>query len=194
MDRNKKIIALVVGGFVVIILIVVFFLINEREITPPEQESETTPVATIDVPDEKKEIIKKTEISPEIKMASAIKPVAIAFVERFGTFTNHSNFLSIQELEPIMTETMTTWVQTVYISKLKEEHDPTGFFYRITAEAPVVLITDETAATATAKVTAKRIESIGDAEPVEFLQDIQLEMIKVNEEWLVNGAFWEERR
>lgn len=194
MTRRNKFIAIIVVGLLVILAIVLVFVMQERGDDPVIDDSETAPVATIDVPEEKKEIIKKEALSEDEKMASAIKPVAIAFVERFGTFTNHSDFISIQDLSPIMTETMTSWVETVYIPQLTKSHDPKGFFYRVTATAPVVLINEETESGARVTVTAERTEKKGDSEQVTFLQDIELELVKINEEWLINGAFWSERR
>ena len=193
MTRRTKIIGIVGLGLIIIIAIILYFVMSERKVQPVVEDSETAPVAKVEVPEEKKEIIKK-EITEAEKTASAIKPVAIAFVERFGTFTNHSGFVSLKELSPILTNEMVTWVKDIYIPKLEKERDPSGFFYRVTAKAPVVLILEETDTTAKIKVTSQRNESIGDNEPTEFLQDIELEMVKINKEWLVNAAFWKERR
>ena len=194
MNRRTKLFTLLGAGLIAIVIIIVFFIMQEKDQVKTVEDSETSPVETIEVPADQKDIIKKAELTAEDKVASAIKPVAIAFVERFGTYTNHSDYVSIQDLAPIMTNTMTSWVEVVYIPKLKEEHDVTGFFYRIKAEAPVVVVTEELGDSARVKVTAKRMETIGDAETKEFLQDIELELVKINEEWLINGAFWEERR
>lgn len=194
MTRKTKILGLVGIGLILIIAIILFFIFSERQVEPIDTESETAPVAKVEVNEEDKKIIKNTEITKEDKMASAVKPVAIAFVERFGTFTNHSGFVSLKELSPILTESMTSWVRDVYIPKLEKERDPSGFFYRVTAEAPVVLILEQTDTNARIKVTSKRNEAVGDNDPTEFLQDIELEMVKINNEWLVDAAFWKERR
>ena len=194
MTRKTKILGLIGIGLILIIAIIYFFFFGEQKTEPVLEDSETAPVEKIEVNGGDAEIIKNVEVTQADKMASAIKPVAIAFVERFGTFTNHSGFVSLKDLSPILTESMISWVSDVYIPKLEEERDPSGFFYRITAKAPVVLIFDETDTTVKVKVTAQRNEAVGDNAPTEFLQDIELEMVKINNEWLVDAAFWKERR
>ena len=194
MTRRTKILSLIGIGLIIIIAIILFFVFSQRQIEPVIDETESSPVAKVDVSSDKKELIKKTELTEKEKTVSAIKPVAIAFVERFGTFTNHSGFVSLKELSPILTKEMTSWVSDVYIPKLEKERDPDGFFYRITAKAPVVLVLEQTDASARIKVTAQRTESVGDNDPIDFLQDIELDMVKINKEWLINAAFWNERR
>jgi hypothetical protein len=194
MTRKTKIFGLIGIGLIIIIAIILIFIFSQRQVDPVIEDLETAPVEKIEVTGGDAEIIKNIEVTKADKMASAVKPVAIAFVERFGTFTNHSGFVSLKDLSPILTESMISWVSDVYIPKLEKERDPSGFFYRITAKAPVVLILGETDTTVKVKVTAQRSEAVGDNAPIEFLQDIELEMIKINNEWLVDAAFWKERR
>ncbi|KKR07348.1 MAG: hypothetical protein UT32_C0012G0011 [Parcubacteria group bacterium GW2011_GWC2_39_14] len=192
MQRGTKLILLVAIGVLIILGIIVFFILNEtKKITPVVDEK--APVAKLDVPKDEPKLIKPEETQLD-NVAKAIKPVAIAFVERFGTFTSDSNFASIRGLNSIMTESMLAWTNDVYIPKLETEHAPNGFFYRITAKAPVVQVLESTDTTAKIKVTAQREETIGTEKPRAFLQDILLDLVNVNNVWLVDAVYWQNER
>lgn len=193
MQRSTKLIILIALGILIILSIIVFFVLNETKKLPAKVD-ELAPVAKLDVPKtEQAKLIQPVE-TPLDNVAKAIKPVAIAFVERFGTYTSDSNFASIRGLNSVMTTSMLSWTNDVYLPKLAEEHPANGFFYRITAKAPVVQVLENVDTTAKIKVTAQRTETIGTEKPREFLQDILLDLISVNNVWLIDAVYWQPER
>jgi uncharacterized protein (UPF0333 family) len=128
--------------------------------------------------------------SEEAKKEIAVKALAVAFVERFGSFSNQGDYLNLQELLNVMTPTMANWVKSSYLPKLKKERPADGFYYAISTKAPVVEVLSEKAEAVKLKVTTKRDEQIAGQENKEFLQEITLDLVKQNNNWLVDGAYW----
>jgi len=190
MQRRTKLIILIVIGLLLIIGIIVFVVLNGKE-SPAPKIDETAPVAKLEeVKKEEPTLIQPIETESE-NVAKSVKTVAVAFVERFGTFTNDSNFKSIRDLDAILTDSMSSWIDEVYLPKLEKEYAPNGFFYRITAKAPVVQVIENTETTAKVKVTAQREETRGTEAPRAFLQNIILDLVSVNNVWLVDAAYWQ---
>ncbi|KKQ78715.1 MAG: hypothetical protein UT02_C0058G0008 [Parcubacteria group bacterium GW2011_GWC2_38_7] len=192
MQRGTKLIILIVIGILIIGGIILFFVLNEIEKTTPATD-ENAPVAKLEVTKDEPKLIQPVETKLD-NVSKAVKPVAIAFVERFGTFTNHSNFDSIRGLSSVMTDSMLTWTNDVYLPKLEQEHPLSGFFYRVTAKAPVVQVLESTDTTAKIKVTAQREETIGSEKPRAFLQEILLDLVSVNNIWFVDAVYWQKER
>ncbi len=192
MSRTTKIVILVVLGVLIILGIVIYFVMQQEE-KPVQKVDETAPVANLEVPEVKDELIKPTESQNEI-VAKDVRPVAIAFAERFGTYTNDSNFTSIRDLKEIMTPSMVSWTETVYLPKLESEHPVGGFFYRITAKAPVVQVLESTPTTARVKLTTQREEQKGSEAPRTFLQEIILDFVNKDNTWLVDAAYWQQEK
>jgi len=189
MERRTKLIILIVVGILIVLGIILVAIYLQKE-SPKPKVDEQAPVAKLEVPKEEVKLIKPAETEAD-NIAKAVKPVAIAFVERFGTFTNQSNFDSIRGLNSIMTQSMIDWTTKEYLPKLETEHPANGYFYRITAKAPVVQVLANTENTAKIKVTAQREEQVGTDKPRSFLQDIILDLVSENNTWLVNAAYWQ---
>jgi hypothetical protein len=191
MTRRGKVFSLLGVGLIIIIILVIWLIMTYKQETATEDEA--APVNTVEVAPEKTGLI-KTDLTEEDKVTSSVRSVAVMFVERFGTFTNHSNFESIKELAPLMTSGMNQWIETSYLPKLNKEHDPAGFFYRITAKAPVVDVLELSKLRAKLKLTVQREEMVGTAEPTQFIQDIIVDFKLVDKDWLVDAAFWQDKR
>lgn len=192
MSRTTKIIILLAIGLLVILGIIIYFVLQETD-KPEKKVDETAPVAKLDVPEVKDKLIKPIESEEEV-VAKDVRPVAIAFVERFGTYTNDSNYESIRGIKSIMTPSMVDWTETVYLPKLETEHPVNGFFYRITAKAPVVQVLESSATSAKVKLTTQREEQIGTEKPRAFLQEIILDFINEDNTWLVDAAYWQKEK
>ena len=191
MDRGKKIIILVVVCVVVIIGLIVYFIAANNK--GKTVDKETAPIQKVVIP---KEEAAKVVLPPptEIeKQASSVKNVALAFAERFGTFTNESNYQSFNDLMPVLTATAQSWLKNTYVPSLVKEHDPRGFFYRIITDARTADILEQKDNSVKIKIATQREETKGDAEAQSFIQNIVLDLVNENNNWLINGVYWEKR-
>jgi len=192
LSRGKKIVIISVVGLLILALIIFLILYFKDKATAPIID-ETAPPPKVEVSVEDKGLLLAPMTQEEVQSAS-LKIVASMFAEKFGTFSSDSDYVGLQELLPLTTSGLSTWIQGTYIPKLRIDHDPRGYFYRITAQSPVVNIMTLTEKSAKVEVTVQREENSGaDATMLSFLQKLTLEMIKIGDNWYVDGAYWQTR-
>jgi hypothetical protein len=206
MQNNRKIlgISLIILGIIIIILIIYFsFFRNKKtavepvvigdgasstQITNEPTEGTTTPS---DIPRN----YQKYDISKEAKHAfnaSDLSERGQAFAERFGSYTNQSEYGNFSDLRIFMTDNFSDWT-VKYVEELKIKGQATSSYSGIVTHAlsGEVRSFDDKVGKAEVVIETVRTESAmsGDKEP--YLQKIILSFLKVNGEWLVDAAYWE---
>lgn len=192
MSAKGKLILIVVGGLVIIAVIIWVFLGTGKAPKTPAVD-ETQPVAKVEVKPATVPI-QVPALSETEKAETSLKALATSFAERFGTYTNQSGYAGLEDLTPLLTPSMSNWLKNTYIPKLKSEHDPKGFFYRVITSAPVVEVLTQTADRATVMVSSQRTETVNQDSSASYLQDLKIEFLKKTNQWLVDGAFWQIKR
>jgi len=133
---------------------------------------------------------RKADVKPD-ERSNAIR-VAMAFSERFGSFSNSSSFSNILDLKPAMTETMAAWADK-YVEDLQASTAPSGEYYGTTTRAvnSQLINFDEVRGFATVKVTTQRHESTA-VNPAgrTYYQDITLDLRRQDGVWKVDAAYW----
>ncbi|HDQ22493.1 MAG TPA: hypothetical protein ENN28_00785 [Candidatus Uhrbacteria bacterium] len=130
------------------------------------------------------------ELSPSINLLF----VAQAFAERFGSYSNQGDYANFGDLKIFMTDSLDNWVQQTYIDELKKKNPDFNIYYALETKAisTEVLSLDESVGRAEIMVKTQRQEFDNDlVNPRVFYQDILLKMVKQNNEWKVDGAFWQ---
>jgi len=111
------------------------------------------------------------------------------FVERFGTYSNVSDFQNIEDLKPVVAP---DFYNTVIAQRKNLTFaEQTSIAYDA-YDAKVVQVDwlEETSDAATAQVTTRRHHITEDSnEP--FSQDIVVRFQKINDQWLVTEAVWQ---
>lgn len=184
MSNRTKIALIIAAGFAAIVLIIIFIALGNRDKTA-EKAANVKEGALIAV-----ETPVVSPLPEKEKQAFSAQSLALAFVERFGSFSNQSNFLNFKELFSTMTETMSVWVEKTYLPKLKKEYPAAGFFYSISTKTGTAEIIEQKDDSMKIKITAVRKETREGKGEQEFLQDIILELKKKNNNWLIDGAYW----
>jgi len=191
MSNRSKVILIVALGVLIIAGIIIYFVFFDQD--SPLPKDETAPVAKLE-PTKADEQIKIAPTTPQEKTASSLKAVAVTFAERFGSFSNQSEYLNLIELTPLMTGKMSGWINDSYIPKLKKDFAPTGFYYEITTSAPVTVVLAQNETTAKVKISTQRQEQKANQAKQEFLQDLVLDLIKTDNNWLVDAAYWQPKK
>ncbi len=144
-----------------------------------------------DAPESKKEqpkpVVNTSQNPTEASISAFVRP----FAERFGTYSNQSNFKNLKDLMPSMTERMRAWAQE---RVTVEEKAPFQSVYKgTTTRALAVKIEslDEAGGLATVRVSTQRKESGEGDDPRTYIQDVVLRLVKQNGEWLVDSAEWQ---
>jgi hypothetical protein len=121
---------------------------------------------------------------------------AEAFAERFGSYSNYSNFSNFSDLQIFMTSSMKTWADE-YVAGLRAAAKDGEAYYGITTNAVTGKASayDDKAGTAQITITTSRRESASQGvESSAYNQDIELSLKKVNGEWLVDKAVWQNKK
>ncbi|MDO8582225.1 MAG: hypothetical protein Q7S16_05135 [bacterium] len=121
--------------------------------------------------------------------SSDILDVSRSFAERFGSFSNQSNFENVQGLKPFMTPTMRTWADA-FVRDATAKADSNAPYYGITTRTLEAVAGSVQEGSATVLVKTQRREVKGTASPRVFYQDLSLTLKKIGGEWRVEKATW----
>jgi len=204
MNNNKRLgIIFLIIGVIILFFLIYFSFFNRGTETPSPAATSTEPgqlpsgtdsagTTTTRVRDYTKYDISK-EASHQFN-SNDLSKQAMAFSERFGSFSNQSNYGNFTDLKIFMTDSLKEWADG-YVEKLRREDTHTGY-YGITTRAMSAEVTsfDDQAGTAKVTVTTERSESaetIGGGAP--YSQKLDLNYLKVNGEWLVDGVYWDKK-
>ncbi len=157
-------------------------LIEADEVTPP-----------LTTPGDKPRNYQSYDVSKEAAyQTGAVDAAKMArlFAERFGSFSNQSNYSNITDLEILMTESMRSWAQN-YVADLRNA-PYSGEYYGIITESVSVeqVAYNEGAGTASMKVSTKRQETKGSEAGAIYSQVININLVKQGNDWLVDRAEW----
>lgn len=148
---------------------------------PPQPPSPSTPPVT--------PVGQPTE--PRSSGEAAVAAIIMPFTERFGSYSNQSDYEHLQDLQPFMTENFKKWAQDRIEEQMKKPYQPVYQGVTTKALSYVVKLFDESAGLAELTVSTQRKEVIGsEANSKVYVQDIDLKMVKRNDVWLVDHAFW----
>jgi hypothetical protein len=124
--------------------------------------------------------------------AEDVRKMSLSFAERFGSYSNQSNYENIEDLKIFMTSNMKTWADGYIIDLKKLNKDTTNYFGIITlAINGEVKKFDKNAGVAEVLVYTQRRElGANSAEIKVYNQNITLNFVKSGSEWKVDSAYW----
>lgn len=204
MDNNRKKIGimLIILGLLIIALIIYFGFIKKDKDEPIITEN---PVVDLPLPagddlTNPGDIARSWQpnLSAEadhVFNETDLEKRAKAFAERFGSYSNQSNYSNFSDLEIFMTKSFADWTKS-YVEQLRESAPGYEVYYGISTRALTteLISFDEASGKAEINVLTERSESSangGDLEP--YQQKILLKFNKVANDWLVDAAYWEKR-
>lgn len=202
-DRKKMGILIIIVALIIIIAIIYFVFLRKPVITVPvnipiengitsglpaaEQIGTTTPG---DAPqDGAYNIAAET---PHKLNGDDLGKQSMSFAERFGSFSNQSNYGNFTDLNMMMTDSMKTWAEK-NVNDLKSKETGTAY-YGITTKALTYEIKsfDDNAGTAEILVGTQRQESTETINGgTSYIQNLDLNLVKVNGDWLFDQAYWQ---
>lgn len=173
--------------------------------TEPKAKKPDNKIPVVNNRSEKKVINFNDENENEIQKEERVKKefgkddlmrIASSFAERFGSYSNQSNFSNIEDLKIYMTSEMNSWSDE-YILKQRGVVSNSQDYFGITTKAidSEVVEYDEGLGNAKIKVICRRREAqstITDSGEV-YSQNVIIIMRKEYATWKVDSAFWEER-
>ncbi len=210
LTKRKKVIWLIIILIIILIIAALIYLLyNYFGAAPPEKEVnlnenlnqapvvEEPPVipdfnkADLNVLADLKALSEEEIINEEAGVDVLF--VAQSFAERFGSYSNQSDYRNFDDLEVFMTDSMNDWILK-YKEELKKENPGIDTYYAVETKAISSEFTelDEEAGTAEVIIKTQRQEFENDiTNPRIFYQDILLQLVKVDDQWKVKGAYWQ---
>jgi hypothetical protein len=128
--------------------------------------------------------------APKTIQEQQVKNLSVLFVERFGSFSNQGNYENFYDLMPLMTSSMRTWAEQYIATNPLDPSDP---YYGISTKALATKIVsiDIDAGQAEVNIETQRRETKTGEEERTFIQAINLDLIKIDNEWLISSATWQ---
>jgi len=201
MDRKIVGIIIVILALILIIGIVYFIFFYKffspsepiltqqpKEATQPQaltQQPISAPLAGTVINEEP---IKKTEINQD-----DLARIASAFAERFGSYSNQSDYGNVRDLKLFMSSKMQVWADN-YISQAQAGNQQTSIYYGITTKAIAAEVKqfDNESGQAEILIKSQRREATGvTINAITFYQDIIIKFIREKNVWKVNSVYWQ---
>lgn len=148
------------------------------------------PIQTAATAQEAVSPLKKAEVGKD-----DLARMAAAFAERFGSFSNQSDYGNIRDLQIFMTSSMKSWSDN-YINDARAKKTQTTIYYGIVTKAIANEIKQFDADTGRAEILIKtqRRESVGVAgNGAAFYQEAVIKYVRERGVWLLDGIYWQSR-
>ncbi len=142
-----------------------------------------------------------TNTEPKIAQTESTKQIgknelmrmAASFAERFGSYSNQSNFSNIIDLRMFMSRRMQKWADD-YVAQQRLKGAANDIYYGITTKAIGEEVTayDDHIGQASVAVNTRRREAVNSTGNTEktFSQDVVINFILENGAWKVDAANW----
>ncbi len=204
---NKKIgllLILVFGSFLIVAIIYYVFYFSVDD-SLPQEELGTEDVSQVSDSIKRIELAKTEELESEKIVAvrkmdtpmgqANLERMARSFAERFGSFSNQSNFSNITDLKMVMSEDMQSWADA-YIEKNRKTNLANDVYYGLTSKALSTEVEkfNDSKGEAVIRVETRRREAMGTTNNASklFSQEILITFIKENKAWRVDSAYWQD--
>lgn len=207
---NKKIVGLLIifSGLIILIAFAYFAFFYkttpEPVITQEQNKPEVSKQTNTEllknsipsVPESEKAVISakpQVSLTKEEMTQDDLKRMAGSFAERFGSYSNQSDYGNIRDLKLFMSSNMKEWADE-YIQEAIVKNANTDIYYGITTKAvsKTIQLFDENGNRAEVLVKTQRRESTGSTtNAVNFYQNIIISFVKEKSAWKVDSAYWQ---
>lgn len=120
-----------------------------------------------------------------------MRRIANLFTERFGSYSSEANFQNILDLKDYMTGKMWTWADN-YVKKQRIIQAGDKTYFGITTKVLSTTINNQTESKAELLIITQRKETKEDGTIKTYTQDIILQMRKIENDWKVDEATWQD--
>ncbi|MEA3449929.1 MAG: hypothetical protein U9Q85_03030 [Patescibacteria group bacterium] len=153
----------------------------------------------LDNNEQNKDVVTRVDSTPVFRRSGEkveendLLKMAAVFVERFGTYSNQSNFVNLIDLKMFMSKDMQVWADN-YIAEMRVKEDGNSLYYGVITRTinQEMNLLDKESGEASVIVHTRRQEATGFVDNIakSFNQDISVEMVKENNSWKIDAVFW----
>ena len=198
---NKRIwgIIIIIVGLLLMVAIIYFMFFYKSAAPEPVIEQPVTSVSQTTVtPEPTSQPVTVQPVSPlkkaEVKADDLVR-LAAAFAERFGSFSNQSDYGNLRDLRIFMTDNLKTWAEN-YINNARLKKGDASIYYGIVTKSVLSEVKqfDSDLGQAEILVKTQRRESAGvTGNSTTFYQDIIIKYRLEGSVWRVDGAYWQNK-
>ena len=198
---NKRIwgIIIIIVGLLLMVAIIYFMFFYKSAAPEPVIEQPVTSVSQTTVtPEPTSQPVTVQPVSPlkkaEVKADDLVR-LAAAFAERFGSFSNQSDYGNLRDLRIFMTDNLKTWAEN-YINNARLKKGDASIYYGIVTKAVLSEVKqfDSDLGQGEILVKTQRRESAGvTGNSTTFYQDIIIKYRLEGSVWRVDGAYWQNK-
>lgn len=161
-------------------------IINTEPIKINEPVATVTPVVVtepVNVPN-----VEKPTVSEEDKTKAQLVKLVAAFVERYGSYSNQSDYENLEDLMRIMSDDLKNWAENFVADKRAAGIDETVYYGITTKVLKVDIVAyEDVLGRATFKASTQKREVVGSTVNAKvYYKDVNVEMIKEGGIWKVN--------
>lgn len=121
--------------------------------------------------------------------ATNIEAFARSFAERYGSYSNQTNFENLKDLFPFMTARLSQ-ATAAYVER-ESAKTPGSSYFGVSTRAVSATVLTQTETSARLRLSTQRAESqSGQGAPRIYYQDIEFALLNVGGEWKVDEASW----
>ena len=189
MSYKKLIIILPI--FAIVALVFIFWLSTNKKsqvIVPSDVSKPTKIQVNLSRESSEKPRPVSFDISPADKLKKQLTKIAASFVERYGSYSNQSNFENLEDLLPIMSTTLKNKSQRI-IRQGRQAGVHSVVYYGVTTKALNSRVLNFSMDTGRAefKISTQRQEAVGsNLNNKVYYKDIIVEMVKEDGVWKVD--------
>ncbi len=191
--RAKLIAWIVVGLVLVAVLIILLRTLLPKKTTPVGTQKEQTGTTTTGTPavivptlEEAKNSLKPVNIKEE-KKRTEVAVIVRQFVERFGSFSVDSKMVNFDEIKPMVSKNFADWMEGYKKTVL---NGYTQNFKGITTRLISTKNIGSDDTHQSFEVAAQRKEETAVSSST-YYQRILLKLVLENNQWKVDGAYWQ---
>lgn len=191
---------MIIGAGAILVLFIVYMIFfykfsGNQEETPEEiaTTSETVlPEATTTLtPADQAEV--KAGFSRTEMTSDDLSKMAVAFAERFGSYSNQSNYENISDLQVFMSRKMRVWADE-FIAQAKKNYS--AIYYGVTTSAVSAEVKKFDAGSGQAEIlvkTQRQESTVTMSNGATSYQDLLLNFVKERNSWKVDSATWQKK-
>lgn len=187
-DKRKLLIGGLIALIAIIIALILWWLFGPKAATPVSVVPPTQPETALAVPGEPAAIppASPERIQDDKSYPLGLKQLAMAFAERFGSYSTDEPVKNMADLEPFMTDKMKN------SSSLIVPMDNGGIFNGYSTKSLSSTLINSNAASAVVVVKTQRTQTLGtEAITKSFYADLELKAVKSGNEWKIDEAKWQ---
>jgi len=206
---EKKLIGIIIILLSLILIgVIIYFLFfsnifgggNEIGNDAPKQEVPVIDTTVKEKPLEITPVIKENKqitinVEPKSVNKEMLAQIASSFAERFGSYSNQSNYSNVNDLRIFMSQSMENWADS-YIKENRAKAQANDIYYGITTKSvsSEVKDFDDALGKSTILIKTRRREALGTTNNVSktYNQDILITFVKEKGAWKVNSAYWQD--